>query len=189
MTGPSRDKRRNPTRRLCRTRQRSPRPGCRPSPSSTAQAAGSSRWKFRSPLDSRTNMPGEQRLLDTSRHGAIPRIGADGARPAEAYARATNLAAAGNSDNPRIAIVVGGLGISVTNTNDALAKLPGPITLAFSPYGTDIERHGRPRARGRPRGAAASSDGAVRLSRQRPRATDAFDHAARPIRTSTGCTG
>jgi uncharacterized protein len=101
------------------------------------------------PQDSRTNTTVEQRLLDTSRHGAIPKIGADGARPAEAYARATNLAAAGHSDNPRIAIVVGGLGISVTNTNDALAKLPGPITLAFSPYGTDIERMvGRARADG-----------------------------------------
>ena len=44
------------------------------------------------------------------------------------------------TDKPRIAIVIGGLGISATNTNDALAKLPGAVTLAFSPYGADIER-------------------------------------------------
>jgi uncharacterized protein len=81
----------------------------------------------------------EPRLLDSSRHGSIPKIGADGVRPAEAYARASNLAA-GNADKPRIAIVIGGLGISATNTSDALAKLPGAVTLAFSPYGADVER-------------------------------------------------
>ena len=32
--------------------------------------------------------PLEQRLLETSRHGAIPRIAPDGARPSEIYARA-----------------------------------------------------------------------------------------------------
>ena len=81
----------------------------------------------------------EPRLLDSSRHGSIPKIGADGVRPSEVYARVSSPAA-GNADKPRVAIVVGGLGISVTNSNDALAKLPGAITLAFSPYGTDIER-------------------------------------------------
>ena len=81
----------------------------------------------------------EPRLLDSSRHGSIPKIGADGMRPAEAYARVSTLAA-GDADKPRVAIVIGGLGISATNTNDALAKLPGPVTLAFSPYGADIER-------------------------------------------------
>ena len=81
----------------------------------------------------------EPRLLDSSRHGSIPKIGADGVRPSGAYARVSNPAA-GNLDKPRIAIVIGGLGISATNTNDALTKLPGAVTLAFSPYGSDVER-------------------------------------------------
>jgi uncharacterized protein len=88
----------------------------------------------------------ESRLLDSSRHGSIPKIGPDGIRPAEAYARVSTLAT-GDVDKPRIAIVIGGLGISATNTNDALAKLPGAITLAFSPYGADVERQAA-RARG-----------------------------------------
>jgi hypothetical protein len=41
---------------------------------------------------------------------------------------------------PRIAIVVTGLGISALGTSDALAKLPGPVTLGFAPYGADLER-------------------------------------------------
>lgn len=81
----------------------------------------------------------EPRLLDSSRHGSIPKIGTDGVRPSEAYARVSSLAAA-DTDKPRIAIVIGGLGISATNTNDALAKLPGAVTLAFSPYGAEAER-------------------------------------------------
>lgn len=91
------------------------------------------------PSDAKSNAPVDQRLLDTSRHGAIPKIAADGVRPAEAYARASNLAP-GSADKPRIAIVIGGLGISAANTNEALAKLPGAITLAFSPYSSDAER-------------------------------------------------
>ena len=89
--------------------------------------------------DIRQSATVESRLLDTSRHGAIPKIGADGVRPAEAYARAANLPA-GKPDSPRIAIVIGGLGIGATNTTAALAKLPGAITLAFSPYGAGVER-------------------------------------------------
>jgi len=36
--------------------------------------------------------------------------------------------------------VVAGLGISAIGTSDALAKLPGPVTLAFAPYGADLDR-------------------------------------------------
>ena len=49
-------------------------------------------------------------------------------------------AADGKSNGPRIAIVVGGLGIGANTTTDALRKLPGPVTLAFAPYGGDLER-------------------------------------------------
>ena len=40
----------------------------------------------------------------------------------------------------RVAIVVGGLSVSGATTAEALAKLPGPITFAFAPYGTDVDR-------------------------------------------------
>jgi polysaccharide deacetylase 2 family uncharacterized protein YibQ len=82
--------------------------------------------------------PIEQRLLETSRHGAIPRIAPDGARPAEVYSRAGSLK--GRKDGPRIAIVIGGLGVSTSVTQQAMEKLPGAVTFAFTPYGADVER-------------------------------------------------
>jgi uncharacterized protein len=79
----------------------------------------------------------DQRLVETSRHGAIPKVGADGARASEVYARPVAPAA---KDGPRIAIVIEGLGIGAAGTFEALGKLPGPVTLAFAPYGNDLAR-------------------------------------------------
>ena len=86
------------------------------------------------PQDKRA--PAEQRLVEVTPHGAIPKIGPDGARPAEVYARAAKTIP-GKPNAPRIAIVIGGLGVSAAATQQALTKLPGPVTLAFLPYGTD----------------------------------------------------
>jgi polysaccharide deacetylase 2 family uncharacterized protein YibQ len=80
--------------------------------------------------------PPEQRLLETSKHGAIPKIGPDGKRPADAYARVGKFQ--GRPGSPRVAIVVHGLGVSGTATQAALTKLPGAVTLAFAPYGSEI---------------------------------------------------
>jgi uncharacterized protein len=81
----------------------------------------------------------DERLSEQSRHGPLPKIAQDGVRPADAFARPVKGDAA-NPDAPRIAIVVGGLGIGTTNTSDAIKRLPGPVTFAFLPYGGDIER-------------------------------------------------
>jgi hypothetical protein len=81
----------------------------------------------------------DQRFADASPHGAIPKIALDGTRPSEAFAQPVK-ALAGRPNAPRIAIVVTGLGISASGTRDALARLPGPVTLAFAPYGADLER-------------------------------------------------
>ena len=67
---------------------------------------------------------------------------------------------------------IGGLGVGASGTSDALGKLPGPVTFAFTPYGNDLDNLVGARARRRPRGFAAGADGAVRLSRQRSRAAD-----------------
>jgi polysaccharide deacetylase 2 family uncharacterized protein YibQ len=79
---------------------------------------------------------GDPRLLESTRHGLVPKIGADGARPSEVYARPV---ASQTTSQPRIAIVVTGLGIGLAGTNDALSKLPGAVTLAFAPYGSELE--------------------------------------------------
>jgi hypothetical protein len=83
--------------------------------------------------------PVEQRLLESSRHGAIPRIAPDGTRPAEVYARPPSPTA-NKKGGPRIAIVLTGLGVSANLTQQAIERLPGPVTLAFQPYGADVER-------------------------------------------------
>jgi polysaccharide deacetylase 2 family uncharacterized protein YibQ len=81
---------------------------------------------------------GDAALLEKSRHGLIPRIGTDGTRPAEAYAQAPTVPPGADPNGPRIAVVVGGLGISASVTSDALMKLPEAVTLAFAPYASDL---------------------------------------------------
>jgi polysaccharide deacetylase 2 family uncharacterized protein YibQ len=99
--------------------------------------------------DSKAQTPAiEQRLTETSRHGSIPKIASDGGRPADIYARPLQPSF-DKVAGPRIAIVIGGLGISAAGTFEALAKLPPPVTLAFAPYGTDLARWvGRARGEG-----------------------------------------
>jgi polysaccharide deacetylase 2 family uncharacterized protein YibQ len=82
---------------------------------------------------------GDQRLVESSRHGLIPRIAPDGARPADVYAQRAPQAKTG-AGTARIAIIVSGLGIGANGTAEALAKLPAPITFAFAPYGSDVDR-------------------------------------------------
>src|ERR1700692_171002 len=92
--------------------------------------------------------PLDQKFLEMSAHGAIPKIAADGVRPADAFAQPVK-ALPGKPDAPRIAIIVNGLGISDSATADAIAKLPGAVTLGFMPYGNDVAAlAGRARARG-----------------------------------------
>jgi polysaccharide deacetylase 2 family uncharacterized protein YibQ len=74
-------------------------------------------------------------LLEQTTQGQIPKIGSDGVRPAEAYAQP-----AATTKGARVAIVVGRLGISANMLTEALAKLPGPVTLAVTPYGADLAR-------------------------------------------------
>ena len=92
--------------------------------------------------------PLDQKFLEMSAHGAIPKIAADGMRPADAFAQPVK-ALPGKPDAPRIAIIVSGLGVSDSATADAIAKLPGAVTLGFMPYGSDVAAlAGRARARG-----------------------------------------
>ena len=83
--------------------------------------------------------PVDPTMLETTRHGAIPKLVTDGARPSALYARPRQLPA-NRKDSPRIAIVIGGVGISASGTADAFAKLPGPVTFALTPYGADLEK-------------------------------------------------
>jgi len=82
-------------------------------------------------------VPVNQKFLEMTPHGLIPKIAADGARPADAFATPVQ-ALPGKPDAPRIALIVTGLGVSAGTTADAIAKLPPPVTLGFVPYGADV---------------------------------------------------
>ncbi|MEI9996359.1 MAG: divergent polysaccharide deacetylase family protein [Rhizomicrobium sp.] len=74
-------------------------------------------------------------LIEATPNGPLPRIGADGTPPLRAYAGVTL-----DTGRPRIAIVIGGLGISAKMTSAALASLPPGVTLSFAPYASDVQR-------------------------------------------------
>jgi len=74
-------------------------------------------------------------LVEPSDKGPLPRIGADGKRPLEVYARPSGN---DNSGNARVAIVIGGLGLDPAGTKQAIGDLPGSVTLAFAPYGNHL---------------------------------------------------
>ena len=82
-------------------------------------------------------VPLDQRFSEITPHGPIPKIAADGTRPADAFARPVQPLA-GRPDAPRIALIVNGLGVSASATADAIAKLPGAVTLGFVPYATNV---------------------------------------------------
>ena len=81
----------------------------------------------------------DPKLVEATRHGAIPKIGPDGVRPSARYALPRDLPA-NKKDSPLISIVIGGLGIGATGTADAFAKLPATVTFALAPYGADLEK-------------------------------------------------
>jgi polysaccharide deacetylase 2 family uncharacterized protein YibQ len=83
--------------------------------------------------------PADQKFVEMTSHGPIPKIAADGVRPAEAFARPVKPLA-GKLDAPRVALIVGGLGVSTSVTAAAIVKLPEAVTLAFMPYGSDVDR-------------------------------------------------
>jgi uncharacterized protein len=91
--------------------------------------------------------PIDPKFAEMTPQGPLPKIAVDGVRPADAFAQPVG-AIPGKPDAPRIALIISGLGVSAKSTADAIAKLPGPVTLAFIPYGADAALVARARAAG-----------------------------------------
>ena len=72
-------------------------------------------------------------LVEDSAFGPLPIIAADGRTPMAAYASPFDA----KDKRPRVAIIVGGLNVSTSNTKLALARLPSPVPLAFTPFAFD----------------------------------------------------
>lgn len=81
----------------------------------------------------------DNRLVERTRYGLLPKTAPDGATPAQIYARPLGPAPA-TKPAGRVALIVGGLGISQSGTSDAITRLPPQVSLAFAPYGTELER-------------------------------------------------
>ena len=73
-------------------------------------------------------------LVEKGRYGPLPKIGADGTRPLDAYAGSAQV----ESGMKRIAIVVGGIGVEGEASAAAIKALPSSVTLGFAPYGDDL---------------------------------------------------
>lgn len=77
----------------------------------------------------------DNELIEPGPYGPLPVRGADGRRPFDVYAGAWS-----GKPGARIAIVVGGLGISQSGTMNAIRTLPADVTFGFSPAGNSLDR-------------------------------------------------
>ncbi|MGV3550300.1 divergent polysaccharide deacetylase family protein [Rhizobium sp.] len=87
------------------------------------------------PQDPRTADLPDEALIENTADGKLPVIAADGTRPVDRYARPWS-----GARGTRIAIVVGGLGLSQSGTQRALDTLPEDITVAFAANGNSLFR-------------------------------------------------
>ncbi|MBW3096707.1 divergent polysaccharide deacetylase family protein [Pseudohoeflea sp. DP4N28-3] len=74
-------------------------------------------------------------VLETTAIGKLPVLGAAGERAFDIYARPWS-----GARGTRIAILIGGLGLSQTGTQHALQVLPEEITVAFAANGNSLQR-------------------------------------------------
>lgn len=73
-------------------------------------------------------------LVRETTAGMLPVRGPDGAAAWRAYGGSLQ----GPADQPRVSLIVSGLGMNLEATEAAIAKLPASVTLAFSPYAPDL---------------------------------------------------
>ena len=110
----------------------------RPAPSSQPSSRPLGPIIVRDPSDPRqpqriAHLP-DRALIEETEIGPLPVV-ASGRRPLDVYAGRWS----GRRGN-RIALVVGGIGISQTGTDAALKSLPPSVTLGFSPQGNSLKR-------------------------------------------------
>jgi len=122
-----------------------------PKPASGPQAtppAGSDQDLTPSPAPARTTPSGggkftasgglhpapDPALIKSTKNGPLPVVAPDGRTPLTVYARPYKA-----TGRPRIAVVVGSLGLSRATTMTAIQQLPGGVTLAFAPYGRNLQ--------------------------------------------------
>jgi len=77
-------------------------------------------------------------VTDMTDQGPLPKIAANGSRPADVYAKKASLSDI-HSDAPKIVLILGGMGLNEKLTKTAITQLPSEVTFAFAPYGNNIQ--------------------------------------------------
>ena len=80
----------------------------------------------------------QMKVTETSSYGQLPRISKAGDSPSRIYERPTSMNVI-HSDAPKIAILLGGMGLNEKLTAAAIKDLPADITFAFAPYGNNLQ--------------------------------------------------
>ena len=116
-------------------------------PRRDGSAVGSIVVKVPDPAPAALKAPaGDDRLLEPSPSGPLPRVASDGRKPSEVYAGA---AVSGSAGKPWVSVVVRGFGIDSGGTAQAPTDWPPAVTLGFAVDGADISRQvGSARAAG-----------------------------------------
>ena len=73
-------------------------------------------------------------LVEETPAGKLPIVGRDGREPWQVYARHFDA----TDRRPVVAIVIAGLGLDQAATREAVERLPPAVTLAYSPYASDL---------------------------------------------------
>jgi polysaccharide deacetylase 2 family uncharacterized protein YibQ len=77
-------------------------------------------------------------LVETSQYGPLPKIAADGRRPADVYARPSRYAQA-TGGPARVAVLVSGFGVPGGADDDLIKGLPPPVSIAYGAYGHSLQ--------------------------------------------------
>lgn len=78
----------------------------------------------------------DPRVSERSSYGFLPKVSSESVRPLDAYARPF---ASDFSSIPKIAVIITGLGLSQTGTQNAIETLPDDVTFALAPYGSELD--------------------------------------------------
>ncbi len=78
-------------------------------------------------------------VAESGPYGSLPRIAKSGRKPWQVYARPIHRQVlAGGA--PKVAIILGGLGLNGGLTEQAIGELPGEVSLGFAPYADGLQR-------------------------------------------------
>jgi len=76
--------------------------------------------------------------IEAAAVGGLPRIAPGGKKPSDIYARPVAMGLI-HSEAPKIIIILGGMGLNEKLSAKAAKELPADITLAFAPYGENLQ--------------------------------------------------